>query len=176
MRSLLNILLVLLGVLLLTILVAFFVPGSGQPAFLTHPQFDSLLQGSENLSEQPATLVLGTLMALTMVSILGIFILIGLQRPGQLTRVRYWFIGGFTVYGFLFLMVISRNNASNQETAFLWGFPEATTWVIYGIWLFSLFFVFLYMATFERSILSRKDLESFRDIQKKHQAKTRRVL
>lgn len=175
LQSLLNILLVLLVGLLLTIFVSFFVPGSGEPTFLIHPQFDSLLQGSETLSERPGALVLGTLIALTMVSILGTFVLVGLQRPGQINRTRYWFIGGFAIYGLLFLMVIFKNTDSKQESTFLWGFPEATTWVIYGIWLFSLFFIFLYMTTFEKAILNRKDLESFREIQKKYQSRARRV-
>ena len=168
MQPLIRILSILLAVLLLTMVAAFLMPGSDQPTSRTHPRFDSMLQGTENLAEQPGALVVGTVMALVMVAIQATFVLIGLQRRGRIGWLGRSLIGCFAAYALLFLIVIFSHAGSMQEVSFRGGFPEATAWMVYGLWLFPLLFVFLYMLMFESSVLSREDLEKFRAIQREH--------
>jgi len=165
-RAVFRLLLGLLVALLLTLGVSLLMPASTQPTAQVHPVAPSLLQSTGGLAEHPATLWLGYVMGLLMIGIMAVAVWIGLRKRDRATPLNRWMRAAFVGYALVFtaLTVTYASYTGDPETAFFGGFPAPTAWMIYGMWLFPLLFVGLYMALFDRWVLTEDDLARFQEL------------
>ena len=165
-RAAFRLLLALSFGLLLTLGVSFFVPAARQPTAMLHPEVPSLLHSTGGLSEQPETLWLGFAIGLLMIALMAVCVWIGLRREGKGTPLSRWMMIGFVGYGAVFTAMCAYYHlyTSGHAVGFFGGFPAPTAWMIYGMWLFPLLFVALFLFQFDRWIFSEADLKRFQDL------------
>ena len=169
-RAVFRLLLGLLVALLLTIGVSFLMPASTQPTAQVHPEAPSLLQSTGGLAERPATLWLGYVMGLLMIGIMAVAVWIGLRKRDGATPLNRWMMAAFAGYALVFTALVAAyaSYTGSPEAVFFAGFPAPTAWMIYGMWLFPLVFVGLYMTLFDRWVLTDQDLARFDDLVKEN--------
>ncbi len=169
-RVVFRLFLALLVALLLIIGVSFLMPGATQPTAQVHPEAPSLLQSTGGLAERPATLWLGYVMGLLMVGIMAVAVWIGLRKRDGATPLNRWMMAAFAGYALVFTALVAAyaSYTVSPEAVFFAGFPAPTAWMIYGMWLFPLVFVGLYMALFDRWVLTDQDLARFDDLVKEN--------
>ncbi|MCH8961747.1 MAG: hypothetical protein IH820_10625 [Bacteroidetes bacterium] len=169
-RVVFRLFLALLVALLLIIGVSFLMPGATRPTAQVHPEAASLLQSTGSLAERPEVLGLGYVMGVLMIAIMAVAVWIGLRKRDGATPLNRWMMAAFAGYALVFTALVAAYASYTQghETAFFGGFPAPTAWMIYGMWLFPLVFVGLYMALFDRWVLTDQDLARFDDLVKEN--------
>ncbi len=156
--------------LLLIIGVSFLMPGATQPTAQVHPGAGSLLLSSGSLAVRPEVLGLGYVMGVLMIAIMAVAVWIGLRKRDGATPLNRWMMAAFAGYALVFTALVAAyaSYTGSPEAVFFAGFPAPTAWMIYGMWLFPLVFVGLYMALFDRWVLTDQDLARFDDLVKEN--------
>ena len=65
---------------------------------------------------------------------------------------------------FLWLFVVDQSYASAESVQLYFSFPLPTTIMLFGISFFPIFFILIYMLTFDRWILTEQDIDTFREL------------
>ena len=74
-------------------------------------------------------------------------------------------IGGLLYAAMFSAIFVSYHGFLQQaEPSFLGPFPAPTTWLLIGLWAAPLYFVLLYVITFDRHILTADDYEKFQQL------------
>ena len=139
------------------------LPGAAHPTARLHPEAASLLQSTGGLADQPETLWLGYAFGLLVLGLMAVCVWIGLRKKETGTPLTRWMMIGFGGYALVFtgLTLTYARYTGNAEVPFFGGFPLPTAWMVYGIWFFPLILVGLYMAMFDRWVLTEDDQARF---------------
>ncbi len=138
----------------------------GDRSAVTHPLYPSMERGSQTPGVRLFWIGLG--LGLAQVSFFTALLVLAL--PGSRVR-RTWIplLGGGLAYGAVMsLLFLSYHSYSGStESAFWWGFPAPTAWLVYGIWGVPWVFVAYFVYSFHRSYLRNEDLARFERLLKK---------
>ena len=159
----------LLGVsaaLVLVTVLSLLLPAATQPTARLHPEATSLLQSTGGLADQPETLWLGYVFGLFVLGLMAVCAWIGLRKKDTGTPLTRWMMIGFGGYALVFtgLTLTYARYTGSADVPFFGGFPLPTAWMIYGMWFFPLILVGLYMAFFDRFVLTKDDLARFQEL------------
>ena len=110
-------------------------------------------------------LSLGYIVSLLMVGVMGSLVMIGVRRKGEIGPYFPWLLGSFIIMALIFSgLAWSYSGYLRGDTdAIIGGYPAPTAWMIYGVWLFPLILITLFVVTFDRWFLSKEDLGEFRE-------------
>ncbi len=165
MRTLIYILLSLLTVLLLLLVYYLFINENPGPAGVVHESFPSMFHSTDSYSDVTAIFI-GSVFGIVSVIIFVIFLYIGIrQKENSQTKIRVWIIGLIIYLGIFIAGMIDYVNFTNSESIKLFlGFPLPTAWMLFGIYLFPLYFTFFYVIKFKYWVLSDEKEKQFRKL------------
>jgi len=139
---------------------------------IAHPQFKTMLTGGPGVDRHSNILWLGwayaVLQALFFVSLL----IFGMRKKGEHGPALVPLIVGGAIFVCVFTMLFLsyRGYMSDTDPSLFLTLPKPTAWMIYGIWLFPISFVFIYRRYFDSWFLSDDDMEQFKAILAEHRA------
>lgn len=141
------------------------LPGALEPTANVHPEIASMLESNLD-GRQPQYLLAGYGLGLCFLLVMTACVLLGMQKQGQLGWIGHSLLVGFALY----LLIYSRlvwsyaHYQAAPDAFFSMGFPQPTSWMIYGIWLFPYLFILLYSLTFNRWFVTAQDLARFKEL------------
>ena len=148
---------------LLLILVAEPVAGAGGVAHLV---FDGMRIGGDGSArlESIGSLAYG-FQALLLVLIVALATL-GISERHRTTRLRAYMLATLIFSLFIFWRMVANHLQflATGETEYFMGFPTATAWAVYGVWLGSAPLIILYVAGFRQFIYTEEDEASFNQL------------
>ncbi|MDA0804753.1 MAG: hypothetical protein O3A23_03810 [Proteobacteria bacterium] len=147
-------------VILLLILTADPVANAGGAA---HPVFAGMRIGGDGLARLETIGSLGYAFQALLLSLIVAFATLGVSERHRTPRLRAYMIATLVFSLFiLWRMVASHLNfIATGETSYFMGFPTATAWAMYGVWLGGIPLVFIYTLGFRQFIYTDEDQAEF---------------
>ncbi len=130
---------------------------------VANPAVGTMLSGGDGAARYENTWWLGLAFGLFQVVFFVAALAFGAYKHGGLGPLKIPFIVGGALYAAVFAaMVLShRTYTATSEHALFLGFPIPTAWMMYGVWLVPLVFMFLYLFTFDGWMYTDADREKF---------------
>ena len=161
---------VLLAFTAIIVLAWFSTPPPGVSGTL-HPEYQSMLKSGPSVASSPISKWLAYAFGLVILAVFGFCIAIGARRNDKIGPIRNLLIGGFIGYIIIYTLAIFSywDYVQAGTSIYVLAFPLPTAWVLYGIMLFPLFFMILYIWKFHDWVLTPEDLEKFKRIVEERQ-------
>jgi hypothetical protein len=137
---------------------------------VAHPKFETMLAGGPGADRHTnilwAGLIYAVLQAVFFVSCLAL----GMRKKEVPGPALGLFIAGGTVYVLIFAMLFMayRGYMHDADPSLFLGLPKPTAWMIYGVWLFPIAFVFVYRRYFDSWYLTDDDMDQYKAILAEH--------
>ena len=78
---------------------------------------------------------------------------------------RRMLLGGLIFEAVFAMMCLAYHNSlTDVEVAFIGPFPAGVSWLLFGMWIFPVFFILLYVVFFERWILPLRSVNRFAEL------------
>ena len=165
MRTIISILLSLLVALFILLVYFIFLNENPGPAGITHETFPSMLRSTDSYSDTTA-IFFGSFFGILSIIVFVLFLFIGIrQKENSKLKVRVWIIGLIIYLGIFIFGLIEYMSYTNSNTIKLFlGFPRPTAWMLFGIYLYPLFFTFYYVIKFKYWVISDEKERMFKDL------------
>ena len=133
--------------------------GHGVP----NPDFGTMLSGGDGEARYESTWRMGLAFGLLQVVFFVGALAFGATKRAGLGPLKLPFIVGGVAYAGVFVaMVVShRAYAASDSHPLVLGFPIPTAWMMYGVWLVPLVFMFAYLFLFDSWIYTEEDRKRF---------------
>ena len=136
-------------------------PGSVPASGATHPRFPSMDHGGSGPPRHGPVLWLAWAFGILQLALVVGCLALGVRRARMRARLA---AGGLVLAVIVTMMVVSyRGYLADPHAAFL-SLPMPTAWFLYGFWPAQFLVVGLYVLLFDREIVTRRDLDRFREI------------
>ncbi|MGV6800327.1 MAG: hypothetical protein ACWA5L_00200 [bacterium] len=157
--------LILGGLIFLAIIVVYIAqqPPTGEAIGYAQSNYPGMMAGGEG-AERSAPLFLPILLWQFCVIGLGIAFIIQATPVHNRTIGFYgaMFVSGLAMAAsWAALMLSYKNYLISGETAYIFGFPLATSWLVYGIWLSEAFLALFYVIGFRRYVFTEENERAF---------------
>jgi len=131
-----------------------------------HPEFETMDRGGPVGERRAKLLTQAWLFGSLQIAVFVACLLLGARRRGWTTGIKLALLAGVLPYAAAFALVIAAYGRFVAEVpvAFAGPFPIPTAVVLFGLTTTPLYFVLLYIVMFDRWIISRADLQQFRDV------------
>ncbi|MCH7910250.1 MAG: hypothetical protein IIB38_11605 [Candidatus Hydrogenedentes bacterium] len=131
-----------------------------------HPVFDTMSTGGDGAARHENLLVYGWVFGVLQICFFVACLAFGASKKERVGALKVPLLAGTAVYllVFTFLVFSYRAYMLEETHALFLAFPRPTAWMLYGIWIFPVFFIFLYMFTFDRLIFTDDDQLRFEEI------------
>ena len=151
--------------------IAFFIGEIPNGHGFDHSRISNMQQGGSGAARHEKILWAGWAFGMLQALFFVTCVALGARRRGRLDSVKRPLIAGTLLYVAVFtgLMMAYRNYIAEGAHALLWVFPAPTAFMIYGLWPVPIFFVLLYIWSFDRWIYRPEDEEKFRQIMESRQ-------
>lgn len=128
-----------------------------------HPEYPTMQMGADGEARHSRILWVGWFFGASQIVLFIATLALGMRKNGGLGPIKAPLLAGGAVFAIIFtLMVLSyRDYMLGEDVSLFWGFPVPTAWMVYGIWIFPVFFVVLYMRAFGAWYLTDADCERF---------------
>ena len=131
----------------------------------THPRLPSMDHGGPGPGRHGPVLWLAWAFGILQLALVVGCLALGAPRPRVRARLA---AGGLVLALIVTMMVVSyRSYLADPDAAFL-ALPLPTAWFLYGFWPAQFLVVGLYVLLFDREIVTRRDLDRFREILARH--------
>lgn len=135
--------------------------GAVSAAGATHARFSSMDHGGSGPRRHGPVLGLAWAFAVLQLALVVGCLALGVRRGRMRARLA---AGGLVLALIVTMMVVSyRGYLDDPHAAFL-ALPVPTAWFLYGFWPAQFLVVGLYVLLFDREIVTRQDLDRFREI------------
>lgn len=138
--------------------------GSGEAVSATgatHPRFPSMDHGGSGSRRHGPVLILAWVFGVLQIALVVGCLVLGVRRG----RVRAGLAaGGLVLVLIVTMMAVSYGGYLDDPHAAFLALPVPTAWFLYGFWPAQFLVVALYVLLFDREIVTRRDLERFREI------------
>ena len=172
MQKLLVVIIFILGLALCGILVLIgFAPSIDHAAGLAHPTFGGMRIGGDGAARIEPIKALAFTFQILVLAQFACFIALGV-RVNRRSPTFYTLLSGcFLLTALVWWQLFSghQNYLASGETQYILGFPAATAWLIYGIWLSGMSFVALYVVGFKHYVWSDQNEKDFQKLVQDHQ-------
>jgi len=151
--------LALCGILLLIGLT----PPVDNAAGIAHPAYDGMRAGGDGAARIEPIASLAFIFHVIVLAQFACFVALGVSEQRR-SGLFYLLIAGcylLTLFVWWRLFASHQQYLNSGETQYFFGFPTATAWVVYGVYLSGVSFIALYVFGFKRFIWSDQDQETF---------------
>lgn len=130
---------------------------------VVHPDNATMQIGADGEARHDRILWVAWFFGLCQIVIFIAALSLGMRKENGLGPVRAPLLAGGAVFATIFtlLFLSYRDYMRGEETAIVLGFPAPTAWMVYGVWLFPLFFAVLYLRAFDAWYLTEADRARF---------------
>jgi hypothetical protein len=156
------------------------VSGAGETTYLghgtVHEQYSTMQVGGDGEARHGTILWVGWAFGFLQCLFFVACLIFGSRKNGSAgPMTKPLLIGGAVYAGVFTAMIVSYDRfvALGADIPLFLSFPRPTAWMIYGIWGFPLYFLVVYLVTFDRWTCRPEDIEEFRRIIGKSAEKTR---
>lgn len=151
--------LVLCGILVLICLA----PGVDNAAGIAHPQYESMRAGGDGLARIEPIKALAFAFQVVVLAQFACFIALGVSEQRRDPTFYGLMAACYVITVVVWWQLFARHQAflASAETSYFLGFPTATAWVVYGIYLAGVTFIGIYVFGFKRYIWSDEDQQKF---------------
>lgn len=145
-------------------------PATGVQAALghgfEHPEFKTMDTGGPGLERHPRVIGVAWVFASFQILFCMSILATGMLKPGGLGRLKIPLAIGTALFlGIFFGLFYSyRNFLYAVDHELFLGVPIPTAWMLFGVWLFPIGFMLLYLATFHTWYLTSADEQRFEAI------------
>ena len=131
-----------------------------------HPTYPSMQQAPPGAERHAKVLWFGYAFGVLQIVLYVACIALALRRGGRLGRRAIPLLVGGAIYlaTFTAMVVAYRQYALTGEADLFLGFPAPTAWMLFGVWPVPLWFLFLYVLSYDRWIFTPDDMKRFRQI------------
>ncbi len=136
---------------------------AGEPSVsgATHPRFPSMDHGGSGLLRHEPVLGLGWAFGILQLALVVGCLALGVRQD----RVRVPLAAiGFLIAATVTMMVVSYRGYLVDPAPVFLALPVPTAWFLYGFWPAQFLVVGLYVLLFDRAIVTRQDMDRFREI------------
>ncbi len=162
--------LLFITLILMMIAVLFVIIGGPDDSMtgMPHTKYTTMLQSTHDSYEFSIVKWAGFAFGIGILLYLNLVLTIGLKRTKSIQKFNFWILFGGAGYIILFvLMFIAYQNYIDKEIpSLLGGFPIPTAIMVYGLWLFPLFFTALYVWKFKDWVINKKEVARFHELVK----------
>jgi hypothetical protein len=132
----------------------------------THPEFATMQRGGSGAARHERILWFGCAFGLLQILFFVCLLAYGGQRQGRLGPLKVPLMIGGIAYAATFtsLVYTYQGYMLEQTHAMFLSLPVPTAWMVYGLWLVPLVFMFLYMFIFDSWIFRQADIARFEEI------------
>ena len=127
----------------------------------THPRFPSMDHGGSGPARHGPVLVLAWAFGILQLALVVGCLALGVRRDRVRARLA---AGGLVLAVIVTMMVVSYRGYLDDPDAVFLALPMPTAWFLYGFWPAQFLVVGLYVLLFDREIVTRRDLDRFREI------------
>lgn len=139
--------------------------GAASASGTTHPRFLSMDHGGSGARRHGPVLGLAWAFGVLQLALVVGCLALGVRRDRVRARLA---AGGLVLALIVTMMVVSyRGYLADPDASFL-ALPVPTAWFLYGFWPAQFLVVGLYVLLFDREIVTRRDLDRFREIVARH--------
>ncbi len=157
--------LILLVILLACLFYFLYLHNQTDATGQVHASYSSMIQSTPEGHAAPA-IVFGTIFGSISIMLFVLFLYIGIhQKKASKNKVFLWLLG-LVLYLMIFILGILDYLTylrTGSITTYL-GFPTPTAWMLFGIYLFPLYFTLFYILKFKYWVLSPDSEKRFRDL------------
>lgn len=131
-----------------------------------HEDYPSMLRSGSTMLWHHASKWLGLSYGICVIICFLFSLWIGGMRKGRLGPMVNQVMPAFLIYLLIFLALTVTwwNTSGVSPTTYIGGFPSASAWMIYGMWLFPFAFTVLYIFYFPSWIYTPSDAKQFEEI------------
>lgn len=142
---------------------------------IQHPEFSTMQVGGDGEARLGPILWVGWFFGISQIAMFVAMLALGMRKKTGLGPTKVLLLLGLVIFAGIFtLLVLSyRSFMLGDNTDIVLGFPIPTAWMIYGIWLFPIFFVILYVLKFNTWYLTDADLKRFQGLLEETKRKRR---
>jgi hypothetical protein len=136
--------------------------GHGVP----HERVEGMFVGGDGESRHGHIFWLAWSFAVLQIALLCGGLLIGMKKREAWGPARGWVIGASIIGALIMTMVFLsyRPFMLGEDYSFVFGFPIASAWLVYGVWGFPVLYVTLYVVVFDRWYVTRETMDGLRAI------------
>ena len=131
----------------------------------THARFPSMDHGGSGPRRHGPVLGLAWAFGILQLALVVGCLALGVRRERMRARLA---AGGLVLALIVTMMVVSYRGYLDDPGASFLALPVPTAWFLYGFWPAQFLVVGLYVLLFDREIVTRRDLDRFRDILARH--------
>lgn len=139
--------------------------GSVSASGATHPRFPSMDHGGPGARRHGPVLGLAWAFGVLQLALVVGCLALGVRRDQVRARLA---AGGLVLALIVTMMVASYGGYLDDPDAAFLALPVPTAWFLYGFWPAQFLVVGLYVLLFDREIVTRRDLDRFREILARH--------
>lgn len=131
-----------------------------------HPEIAKILIGGDGAARHENILWYGMAFGLLQVAFFVACLAFGASRQDSIGRLTVPIGIGTAVYVVITAcMFLSYRTYANEDSPALFlAFPKPTAWMMYGMWIFPVYFIFIYLFTFDKWFMTENDLKRFEEI------------
>ncbi len=131
-----------------------------------HPDYKTMLAGGSGGDRHDNILWIGCAFALLQAVLFVSLLIFGMRKQERPGPALVPLLAGGAVFATIFAMLFLsyRRYMHDRDPDLVLALPEPTAWMIYGVWLFPVVFVFIYRRYFGSWFLTDADMERFNAI------------
>lgn len=148
------------------VLVILLTPGVTNDHGFQHSQFVAMDQGGDGADRHGSLFIAGWMFGSLLIACFVSLLLWGTKTQ------EHWllFLAGGLIYEGIFGMMCCSywKSLTESNVAFIGPFPASVSWLLFGIWLFPMFFIGLYVVFYYRWIFPIESARKFELLVKQH--------
>lgn len=134
---------------------------------LAHSKFAAMDQGGNGAARHSSLMITGWIFGgLQIAAFVALLAWVSGTKPCRADGRRTVFLLGGLIFEAVFAMMCLayHNSLTDVEVAFIGPFPAGVSWLLFGMWIFPVFFILLYVVFFERWILPLRSVNRFAEL------------
>lgn len=131
-----------------------------------HPRYPTMQVGGDGATRQSKIIWFGWAFGALQIIFFVVCLAMGASRKGKLGPYTLPLAAGCVIFLLVFTALVfsHREYASQATHSLVLNQAAPTAWMVYGLWGFPLYFLFLYILTFDKWFVTDDDLERFGEI------------
>ena len=131
-----------------------------------HSEFSTMQQAGDGADRHEHVFWIGAAMALLMALFPVACLALGMSRGKDAGPTRWPLTVGALLFGLVFVAIFAtyREYMITGSSLPVWGLPEPTAWMVYGVWVCPLVFAVFFLIWFDSWFVRPADLERLRQL------------
>lgn len=133
---------------------------------ISHPEIPAMRSGGDGAARFLPVATASLIMNSAVIALFSALLYMGISPARRNKRSKTWILSGTVASMLVWWAIYGYYTAylRTGETEFILGFPMATAFVVYAIWLASCIFVIAYVVGFRDFVLPQEDEDAFHEL------------